>query len=47
VSDFLGKQLEAASPDLLREMVRTFAEALFVGRVLTSGGGGEGKSRVK
>ena len=28
VSEFLGKQLEAASPDLLREMVRTFAEAL-------------------
>ena len=28
VSEFLGKQLEAASPDLLREMVRTFAEAI-------------------
>ena len=28
VAEFLGKQLETASPDLLREMVRTFAEAL-------------------
>lgn len=28
MSEFLGKQLEAASPDLRREMVRTFAEAL-------------------
>ena len=28
VSEFLGKQLEQASPDLLREMVRTFAQAL-------------------
>ncbi len=28
VAGFLGKQLESASPDLLREMVKTFAEAL-------------------
>ncbi len=35
VSEFLGKQLEAASPDLLRELVRTFAEAL-VGAELTT-----------
>ena len=28
VAEFLGKQLETASPDLLREMVKTFAEAL-------------------
>ena len=28
VAEFLGKQLETASPDLLREMVKAFAEAL-------------------
>ncbi len=28
VAGWLHEQLESASPDLLREMVRTFAEAL-------------------
>ncbi|MBC7373998.1 MAG: transposase [Frankiales bacterium] len=28
VAEFLGKQLETASPDLLREMIKMFAEAL-------------------
>ncbi len=28
VTEFLGKHLDSASPDLLREMVATFAQAL-------------------
>ncbi len=28
VAEFLGKHLDSASPDLLREMVTTFAQAL-------------------
>ncbi len=43
VSEFLGKQLEAASPDLLREMVRTFAEAIMGAEVDALCGAGYGE----
>ena len=49
VSEFLGKQLDAASPDLLREMVRTFAEALMgadADNVCNAGYGERSQQRV-
>jgi putative transposase len=43
VAEFLGKQLQAASPDLLREMIQTFAQALMGAEVDALCGAGYGQ----